>query len=79
MPQIPLSISRQAAALLKLAAGDELKLTVATFQTEPSGDSVMVFRESGTPKRPRAYFEVFSVGPRGAVKRLSRHFQWGAR
>lgn len=77
MQAIPFSISRQAAALLKLAAGDDLNLTVATFQTEPSGDSVMVFRESGTPKRPRAYFEVFSVGPRGAVKRLSHHFQWG--
>ena len=77
MPQIPLSISRQAAALLKLAEGAN-GLSVATFQTEPSGDSVMVFRESGTPKRPRAYFEVFSVGPRGAVKRLSHHFQWSA-
>lgn len=39
------------------------------FKAEPVGRSVIVSRRYGPPFSPRFYFEVFIVGPRGAMKR----------
>lgn len=72
---LPLSISWQAAAVLKLYDNDR-GLQVHTFHVEEAGDALLVYRESGNAQRPAAYVEQFRVGPRGGVTRLHAAFRF---